>query len=116
MIFVIDDDEIMRECVKKACNGYEVKEFQNALVAMEAISDETFPQMIFLDVMLTGPDGFTFLNELMTYDDTATIPIVIISGVDFGEKDLSAYGVVEVLNKDSFKPSDIKRLLEDYAK
>ncbi len=116
MIFVIDDDEIMRECVKRACTGYEVLGFQNALEAMEAISDGVLPKMIFLDVMLTGPDGFTFLNELMTYDDTAMIPIVIISGVDFREKDLSAYGVVEILNKDSFKPSDIKRVLEDYAK
>ena len=116
MIFIIDDDEIMRGCIKRACSGYEVLEFQDALEAMEAISSGMLPKMIFLDVMLTGPDGFTFLNELMTYDDTMTIPIVIISGVDFREKDLSAYGVVEILSKDSFKPDDIRKLLEDYAK
>ena len=116
MIFIIDDNEILRECIKKACKGHEVLEFQNALFAMEAISDGMIPSLIFTDIMLTGPDGFTFLNELMTYNDTAKIPVVIVSALDFGGKDLSAYGVVETLNKDSFKPEDIKRLLSEYAK
>ena len=31
---------------------------------------------IFLDILLPGADGFTFLNELTSYPDTAKIPII----------------------------------------
>ena len=116
MIFVIDDNEIMRSCVVKACGKNKVCEFSDAIAAMNAISEGEIPKMIIMDVMLTGPDGFTFLNELVSYEDTAKIPIVILSEVDFSKKDLSVYGVVAVLNKDSFKPSDVKELVETYAK
>lgn len=116
MIFVIDSDEIMRTCVVKACGEEKIREFDNVLVAMNAISDGVLPDMIIMDVMLNGPDGFTFLNELISYDDTAKIPVVIVSEVDFGTKDLSVYGVVATLNKDTFRPKDIKELVEMYAK
>ena len=61
MIFVIDDDEIMAECVARATKK-ETKIFHNAIEAMNAL-DDGLPELIFLDILLDGPDGFTFLNE-----------------------------------------------------
>ena len=72
-------------------------------------------KLIFLDIMLDGPDGFTFLNELVSYTDTAKIPIVIVSSLDFDNVDLSIYGVVGVLNKDTMVPEDIKRYAKEYC-
>ena len=115
MIFVIDDDAIMAECIAKNCND-EVKIFGDAIGAMAAISDGELPDLVFLDIMLNGPDGFTFLNELVSYDDTVQIPVVIVSSMDFGQRDLSAYGVVEVLDKCKMKPMQIERLVLQYAK
>lgn len=113
MIFVIDDDLIMAECVARAVKR-EAKIFGNAIEAMNAISDGEVPEMIFLDILLDGPDGFTFLNELVSYTDTAKVPIVIVSSLDF-EKDLSAYGVVGVLKKETMMPEDIYGYVEKYA-
>ncbi len=113
MIFVIDDDEIMAECVARATNR-ETKIFASAIEAMQALDAET-PEMIFLDILLDGPDGFTFLNELVSYTDTAKIPVVIISSLDLGGKDLSDYGVVGVLDKAEMVPRDIKRYVEQYC-
>ena len=113
MIFVIDDDEIMAECVAKAC-GKKTRIFGDAIAAMNAIDDE-LPEMIFLDVMLTGPDGFTFLNEMISYTDTMKIPIVIVSSLDFSDKDLSDYGVVGTLKKDTMKPEDVRKYVEEYC-
>lgn len=113
MIFVIDDDEIMAECVARATQK-ETRVFANAIEAMQAL-DEEMPEMIFLDILLDGPDGFTFLNELSSYVDTAKIPIVIISSLDLSNKDLSSYGVVGVLNKTEMVPKDIKRYVEQYC-
>lgn len=115
MIFVIDDNEIMAECVAVATGG-DARIFANAIEAMQEIMKDNIPEMIFLDILLDGPDGFTFLNELVSYDDTMRIPVVVVSSLDFKEKDLSTYGVVGILNKDNMKPEDIKGYVERYAK
>lgn len=114
MIFVIDDDEIMAECVARAI-GRPVKTFANAIEAMNRIASGELPEMIFLDILLDGPDGFTFLNELVSYDDTAGIPIVVISSLDFRRADLESYGVVGVLKKDEMTPQEIKSYVEKYT-
>ena len=118
MVFVIDDDELMAECLANIVkNGTsEVMTFRNAIDAMNCIADGVLPDLIFLDIMLNGPDGFTFLNELVSYDDTVQIPVVIVSSMNFGQRDLSAYGVVEVLDKCKMKPMQIERLVLQYAK
>ncbi len=134
MILVIDDDEIMAECIARGCDGRreggadenergdvgkggrEVRIFSNAIEAMNFIAENGAPEMIFLDILLDGPDGFTFLNELMSYADTATVPVVVVSSLDFTGRDLSVYNVVKILHKDTMVPAEIKELVAKYAK
>ena len=106
MIFVIDDDEMMAECIARAVKKPS-KIFSNAIEAMNSL-DQELPELIFLDILLDGPDGFTFLNELMSYTDTAKIPVVVVSSLDLSSYDLSAYGVVGILNKDTMTPEEIR--------
>lgn len=115
MIYIIEDNELMAECIADACKGHECKVFHEAVSAISEMSEEN-PDLIFLDVLLTGPDGFTFLNEIMSYEDSSKIPIVIVSSLDLSRLNLKSYGVVEVLNKDTMHPKDIKRLADRYAK
>ena len=112
MIFVIDDDAVMANCVKRACGEQEVMIFGDGISAMNAIDNKKMPGLIFLDIFLSGPDGFTFLNELVSYSDTAKIPVVVITSLDLGTKDLSEYGVVGILSKETMTPQEIF----DYAK
>lgn len=114
MIFVIDDDEIMAECVARAC-GTETRIFQNAIEAMNAIIRGEMPEIIFLDILLDGPDGFSFLNELISYTDTAKIPVVIVTSLEM-RGDLSIYGVVGKLDKTTMKPNEVKSYVEKYAR
>jgi CheY-like chemotaxis protein len=114
MIFIIDDDRVMAECVAKACKK-ETQIFSNVIEAMGKITDGTLPDLIFLDVLLDGPDAFTFLNEMMTYSDTAKIPVVIVSSLKFKLENLQEYNVVGVLNKDTMVPQEIRSYVEKYA-
>ena len=114
MIYVIDDDLVMAKCIARA-TGRETKVFGDAIEALGAL-DDGLPELIFLDILLTGPDGFTFLNELISYSDTAKIPVVVVSSLDFSDKDLSVYGVVGVLNKDTMTPKEIRAYADKYAK
>lgn len=113
MIFVIDDDKITGEAIIRVIkkNGHEAKLFADAYAAIDAIEGSAL-EMVFLDVFLTGPDGFTFLNELASYEDTMNVPAVLVSERDFSKYDLSEYNVVGCLNKSTMKPSDVKYYLD----
>ena len=113
MIFIIDDDEIMADCIATATRK-ETKIFKNAIEAMNAI-DENTPSLIFLDILLDGPDGFTFLNELLSYPDLVKIPIVIVSSLDVKSYNLKNYNIVKVLDKTTMQPKDVKDLTDEYA-
>ena len=111
MIFIIDDDREMAECIALAAksSGSKVRIFQNAINAIQALDDGELPSLIFLDILLDGPDGFTFLNELSSYSDTAKIPVVIVSSLDLKNRALENYGVVGILDKTTMTPEDIKK-------
>lgn len=118
MIFIIDDDEMFADCIKSAIKKYDknlvVKTFANALDAMNSLDD--LPDLIFLDILLPGPDGFTFLNELASYPDTAKIPVVLITSLNLPETDLSIYGVRGILNKEKMKPEEVKDYVRRFVK
>lgn len=117
-IFIIDDDEIFADCIEKpalkANPHLEIKRFTNAIEAMNSLTSP-LPKLIFLDVLLPGVDGFTFLNELTSYPDTAKIPIILITSLKLPETDLSIYGIKAILNKETMKPSEVAQYVERYT-
>ena len=114
MYYVIEDDKLMADCIKDAILSAkpkaEIQHFDNVISAIQSLDE--LPEIIFLDILLTGPDGFTLLNEIASYPDTAKIPIVIISSLNFAGQDLSAYNVVGILNKESMTPADIAEFVK----
>ena len=118
MVYIIDDDREFAECIAKmilrTTKGVEIRIFSNAFEAINAMN-KGLPELVFLDVLLDGPDGFTFLNEMSSYEDTEKIPIVIMSSLDLAGRNLASYGVVETLNKAEMIPEDIKRIVKKYA-
>lgn len=117
MIFIIDDDGVMAGCIRRACgDSAKVRIFGNAVEVMNAMAEGEIPNLIFLDILLDGPDGFTFLNELISYTDTGKIPVVVMSSLDFGGRDLSAYGVAGILNKETMLPEEIFSYVKKYVR
>jgi CheY-like chemotaxis protein len=113
LAYVIEDNEIMSELFSRYLRGVcEVKVFHDAISAIQNISADA-PDMIFLDVLLTGPDGFTFLNEIVSYEDTAKIPVVIVTSLDIKADSLKNYNVVKILRKDSLIPDDMKDIARE---
>lgn len=107
-IYILDDDETFGKLMSKY-----VEEIGNPIVFKDAISaiskiDEDKPELIFLDILLDGPDGFTFLNELMSYPETSEIPIVIVSSLGLDIDKLENYGIKYIFNKETMTPEDVK--------
>lgn len=112
-IYIVEDDSVMTECVARAIktlpDSFIIETFPNAIAAMSALSDspDALPDLILLDVLLDGPDGFTLLHELSSYDDTAKIPIILVTSLRLNLDDLSVYNVKNILYKDIMTPVDI---------
>lgn len=131
-VFIIEDDVMMAECLELATlNGlrklqssypdklatdnystYTVSKFTNIFDATQAIN-QSLPDLIILDILLSGPDGFSLLNELMTYNDTATIPIMVVSSLDLSQQNLAHYGVVRVFQKETMTPLQLSSAVQE---
>lgn len=114
-IYIIDDDGIMAECIARALDAigeYNIRYFPDAIAAMNAL-DEDFPALIFLDILLNGPNGFTLLNELISYTDTMKIPVILLSSLDLHDLDLSEYNIIETFSKESMTPTQIQKVVQD---
>ena len=101
-ILLIEDDVWLADLERTELlnAGYTVTVAHNALEAIDAI-DTTPPDVIVADVLLVGTTVFTLLNELQSYSDTGTIPVVLYSGIaeQFSSSQLEHYGVRRVVDK-----------------
>lgn len=109
IIFIVEDDENIREMVKMALTSfsYDVVPFGNAEDALAAMADGT-PDMIIFDIMLPGMSGLAATKELRSKPTTKDLPIILltakdteldkVTGLDCGADDYIAkpFGVMEL--------------------
>ncbi len=85
-ILVVDDEVTVREVVRKYLehDGFRVTEADNGTQALAIVRDQQ-PDLIVLDVMLPGVDGFQITRALRDTDDYAplyvdnAIPIILLT-------------------------------------
>lgn len=82
-VLAIDDDPTMRKYFALALGpeGIEVDTAEDGESAMMRILTDP-PDLILLDVMLPGMSGFDLCEELKAFAPTASVPIVLITGLD----------------------------------
>lgn len=116
--FILEDNPIFArlfsKSLRRAFPNATVNTFENAIDAINALPDGcTPPSVIILDVLLTGPDGFTFLNEIASYPDLSCIPIIIVSSLNFPMQTLESYNVRRILNKATMTPQDLPAAISE---
>jgi DNA-binding response OmpR family regulator len=79
-ILVIEDDPAISRLVDYSLRheGYDVIAATNGLEGIRKAHDEA-PDLIILDVMLPGMDGFEICHQLRAEPDTAGLPILMFS-------------------------------------
>lgn len=82
-IFVVEDDENIRELVKVALEGYgyQVEAFETAEAALECLTKEK-PELAIFDLMLPGMDGLTAIRRIREDRGVADIPIIVLTAKD----------------------------------
>ncbi|MFA5125023.1 MAG: response regulator [Patescibacteria group bacterium] len=114
-ILVVEDDsllsKVLAETLKK--EGFEVMVVDNGNDAVTMIR-KFLPQLILLDLVIPGIDGFAVLKELKADDKLRSIPVVILSNLDeIGDvKSVKALGADDYFIKAN---TEMKKIV-DYAK
>src|SRR5450759_5667312 len=79
-VLVVDRDPEVADLIETYLvkRGYEVVKAYTAAEALEKARTEK-PRVITLDVILDDADGFELLQRLKDHQDTANIPVVVLS-------------------------------------
>ena len=109
-ILIVEDDKFLRELIsqKLSNEGYKTIEAVNGEKGLESVKSEK-PDIILLDLILPGIDGFEVLENIKKDSSLAQIPVIILSNlgqkedIDRGLK----LGADDYLIKAHFTPGEI---------
>jgi DNA-binding response OmpR family regulator len=109
-ILVVEDDKFLRELIiqKLLGEGYQTVEAVDGEEGVTKIKSEQ-PDLVLLDIILPGIDGFEVLKKTKEDDATKNIPIIILSNL--GQQDDTDKGIElgakDYLIKAEFTPGEI---------
>jgi CheY-like chemotaxis protein len=89
LIVIIDDDEIfltLAEAILESA-GYKVCTVSDGAEAKRYILSGVNPAMIIVDVLMPGLKGDEVARLLKEREETASIPVLFVSGISEGELD-----------------------------
>ena len=111
-ILVVDDDPDIRENLRTMLTqcGYEVDTTDEATQVI-SISKKDPPDLILMDIWMSGSDGREISQQLKNTKETRDIPIVLVSANTDIEKSSKQIGVDFLA-----KPFEMKELLSKISK
>ncbi len=109
-VFIIEDDENIRNLVKVALTGYgyEAEAFETAEEALERMQVKV-PDMAIFDLMLPGIDGLEAISRIRSTDSLKHLPVMVltardkeydkVTGLDTGADDYMTkpFGILELM-------------------
>ena len=110
MLYIVEDDVNIRQMESYALknSGFEVAEFADAAGFWQACAQQ-LPELLLLDIMLPGEDGYTLLQKLRSQQRTKDIPVIIVTaksteidavrGLENGADDYitKPFGIIELV-------------------
>jgi DNA-binding response OmpR family regulator len=110
-ILIVEDDPSFSRAINHIIEkeGYDVITANNGLTGLRMAQGEK-PDLLILDVMLPGLDGFEICNRLRRDPPTATLPIIMLSAK--GQEADKTMGLKVGANEYLTKPVDRALLLE----
>lgn len=108
-VWVIDDDLAILEATQAILieEGYDVQTINDPTHIKAHIAEGKLPQLIYLDILMSGVDGRDVAQILKSHKKTANVPIVMLSA------NMRIEEIAKQANVDGFlkKPFDIEDLI-----
>ena len=110
-ILIIEDDPSFSRAINHIVEkeGYDVSTASNGMTGLRMVKDSP-PDLLILDVMLPGLDGFEICSRLRSDEPTAKLPIIMLSAK--GQETDKTTGLSVGANEYLTKPVDRTLLLE----
>ncbi|MFV0423787.1 HD domain-containing phosphohydrolase [Oleidesulfovibrio sp.] len=109
VILVVDDTEANIDILVEALGDtYEVRVALDGPAALESVSGDK-PDLILLDVMMPGMDGYEVCRQLKSSQDTRDIPVIFLTAMNEKKNEAKglALGAVDYVGK-PFSPELLK--------
>jgi len=116
-VLVVDDAEANIDILVEALGSeYEVSVAMDGESALESVESE-LPDIILLDIMMPGMDGYEVCQRLKSDTKTAGIPIVFLTAMTDDENRARGIelGAVDYITK-PFEISDVKAVVKAHLK
>ena len=80
MIYCVEDERNIRELLiyTLETTGFKARGFGNGAELMQALKEE-IPELILLDIMLPGDDGYTILKQLKGMPSVKNVPVIMVT-------------------------------------
>ena len=80
MIYCVEDERNIRELLvyTLGTTGFEARGLSDGKELKKALKEEV-PELILLDIMLPGEDGYRILEKLKQSPETSEIPIIMVT-------------------------------------
>lgn len=112
MILIVEDDIVMGECLARMCRPNATKVIGDAGSALDYLREGELPELIFLDLLLPGCNGLDLMNELVSYADTSTISVVLVSSLAVDWRALEDYDFLAVIEKEKINTGMVQELIK----
>ncbi len=107
-VLVVDDEPEMVNLIRYTLEqgGYEVFSCDNGRAAMEEIG-RVSPDLLVLDVMLPGVDGYSLQNAIAQDEKAKKIPVVVLTALEPSRALFQKFPQVACFMTKPFKPEDL---------
>jgi DNA-binding response OmpR family regulator len=118
-ILIVEDDKFLRELISRKLTGegFDVLEAADGEEGIKKIK-EGKPDLVLLDLILPGIDGFEVLTRVRDDPAVSSIPVIILSNLgqrEEVEKGLKL-GAIDYLIKAHFTPGEIIEKIKNVLK
>ena len=116
-VFIIEDDIFLQglEATKLKKEGFGILTASNGDEAMKIIGGKDKVDLILLDLLLPGIDGFEILNKIKQEKNTSSVPVIVFSNLS-EEKDIARakkLGISEFMVKSNFNLDELTKKIRE---
>ena len=115
-ILLVEDDKFLRELLVRKLEtvGFKISTAVDGNEALKKVKEE-LPELVLLDLVLPGVDGFDILKEIKEDSATSKIPVIILSNLGQREEVERGLrlGADDYLIKAHFTPDEIITKITD---
>ena len=117
-ILIVEDSMVTRKVIARTlmANGYQIFEAKNAFEALDDLEEKN-PNLILLDIILPGKDGYEILAEVRKKPMFAKLPVVMLTSRDslFDKLKGKVSDANEYLTK-PFQPDELLTVVRKYLR